>query len=364
MEEYSKLDENKIKFPVTSGMDIIKRVENEPPLKMLWGDIPKNSIGLIVGQAKTGKTTFAENLAISLATGKKSYFNQELQGIPQKVLFLNFEESYRLRGQRNQKQVRSLNEKEKDLFAENFMSIPEGFPEFLNEEKDWEAVKSYIAQINPDVVFMDSITRMCIGEIEKSSVAQKFFNKMHKYIFSDDRTFICVHHAVKNNSKPIGMNLIGGSRVVTQEFEYGFGMSTYPRSNGNHYGAMLFNKYKEFDPEKAFVYKINNEGWVDFIKEDNAYKLFYGSKTEPKDGRIDERNRDLILKTIESLGSPDSPAVSSSRLIKNLVKEKKKMSRSTFFENLKILKQRGDLVEESRGKYKLNKTEEDESGEK
>jgi KaiC/GvpD/RAD55 family RecA-like ATPase len=54
-----------VKF--TRGIDLIKRVESEPEPNFLWHGIPEGSKGLIAGVAKTGKTTLAENLAMSLS---------------------------------------------------------------------------------------------------------------------------------------------------------------------------------------------------------------------------------------------------------------------------------------------------------
>lgn len=343
-------------FLITSGMDIIKRVEKEEPPKMIWGDIPEGSSGIIVGQAKTGKTTFGENLGFSLSVGRDSFFNKPLDGIPKKVLFVNFEESYRLRGLRNQKQIGNLSDKELELFSENYISTPTDFPEFLNTPEDWTIVRNYILKVDPDVIFMDSITRMCIGEIEKSSVSQKFFNLLNEHFLSLNKTFIFIHHTTKKNDVPLDMSSIGGSRVVSQEFEYAYGLSSYPNSKGKRYGAMLYNKYEFCDSDEAYVYEMDGTGWVNFINEDRTDRLFYGNKNKQKDGRKDETNKIKILKCIESLTSPDSPTISSTKLLESLVDENREMSKSTLYGQLKSLLNKEEIVKEDKGEYKLKIT--------
>lgn len=159
---------------ITKARDLIAKIQNEPEPKIIWNGIVEGSKGLIVGVSKTGKTTLAENLAISLAVGKDSFFNYPLPGVPEKVLFINLEESYRLRSRRNLKQISTLNEKELISFDENFYSTPEDFIEFLINDRDWVELNKYIETVDPKYVFIDSLSHMFEGQIENSDPAIKF----------------------------------------------------------------------------------------------------------------------------------------------------------------------------------------------
>jgi len=145
------------------GIDIINRVKSEPEPNFIWHGIPVGSKGLITGVAKTGKTTLAENLAISLSVGKKEFLGFELDGIPKKVLFINLEESYKLHGRRNAKQISKLTDIERQAFGENYMCAPDGFPEFLITDEDWSMVRDCIIDSKAEVVFIDSLTHMFDG---------------------------------------------------------------------------------------------------------------------------------------------------------------------------------------------------------
>ena len=63
----------KKKITVTKASDLILRVESEPEPTIIWNGIVEGSKGMVVGLSKTGKTTMAENLAISIAVGRKEF---------------------------------------------------------------------------------------------------------------------------------------------------------------------------------------------------------------------------------------------------------------------------------------------------
>ncbi|WP_157208555.1 hypothetical protein [Mariniflexile maritimum] len=69
-----KNEVNKVK--TRKLIDLIQRVEREPEPKFLWNGIMEGSHGLIVGHPKTGKTTFAENLAILDRAGKVNHLQR------------------------------------------------------------------------------------------------------------------------------------------------------------------------------------------------------------------------------------------------------------------------------------------------
>jgi len=265
------------------GIDIIKRVKSKPPRKYLWKGIPEGSTGLITGVAKTGKTRFTENLAMSIAVGRDSYFGFPMDGKPRKVLFVNLEETEATFGERNAKQVEKLTPDELELFEENYYSVDDNFPSFLNTDKDWGLLENIITESRAEVIVIDSLTHMLVGEIEKSSVAQAFVQKLQK-LKKAGRTIIVVHHNTKGNDKPIDQNSIAGSRVILQEFDYAFGLANSPY--GVSYGCMLHNKYINRDDITAYTYEIKEDGWIErgdiAIKFDLYKNPYEGSKTDRK----------------------------------------------------------------------------------
>ena len=347
-ENISLNEEDKRKVVVVRAIDQINEVQKEPKPNLIWKGIPEGSTGLITGVAKTGKTTFAENLAISIAIGKKSFFNGTLSGVPKKVLFVNLEESYRLRGWRNAKQISKLTTKEVELFTENYLTIPKDFPQFLNTEDDWDYLQNYIVKSEAEVVFIDSLTHMCIGEIERSSVAQQFVQKFKSNISSLGKTVIVIHHNIKGNERPIDQDSIAGSRVILQTFEYAYGFANIP--TGGNYACMLNNKHVPKDDTTAVLYKVNEDGWVEYLESKNKFNLY--NKPLKSDGRVDSTNPDLIYKYIQSQGSQGSLVVTTDKLMSEFVQNNTRvMSKDTLFKSLNKLEINGKIKKQGKGKY-------------
>ena len=347
-------------FKITKGIDLINKYKDEPDEVVLWNNIVEYSSGLITGVGKTGKTTFAENLAISFAVGKKEFYGSKINGEDKRVLFLNFEEKLRRISRRNSKQILQLSEKELVLFKENYYVKPDEFPEFLNSDEDWLAVRDYIKRINPEILFMDSLTHMCIGEIEKSAVAQKFIQKFKEYILSMDITTFVIHHNTKGNDRPMTQDNIAGSRVIIQEFDFALGFGNIPTREGGNYSCMLYNKDDEKSNNDATTYNFNKSGWIEIIGKSNKFDLY---KEKSTDGRNSSVNRDLILDSIESRYSQDSQITTTKDMLDQFVWTKT-MSKQTYFDSINYLMKTDKIERVSSGEYIpiFGNNDEDKSG--
>ncbi|WP_028890807.1 AAA family ATPase [Tenacibaculum sp. 47A_GOM-205m] len=334
----------------TRGIDLIKKYKNIPEPKVLWNGIIEGASGLITGVGKTGKTTFAENLAIAFASGKKEFFGFELDGKPRKVLFINLEEKPFRIVRRNKKMINSLSKEQFKNYANNYYIGREDFPEYLLEEKDWSAIRNYILQIKPEIVFLDSLTHMCIGEVEKSAVAQKFTQMFKKYFLSiDGITFFTIHHNTKGNDKPMSQDSISGSRIITQEFDFALGLGNIPTARGGNYCTMIYNKDAIKDNTKAYLYRFNQDSWVENIGSENVFNLYNDVKV---DGRTDSKNKERVYDFIQSLDSQGSLTISASILQNQFVKTST-MSKQTLYTCLNKLESEDLIEKEEKGIYKL-----------
>jgi RecA-family ATPase len=304
---------------ITKGIDLVKKFRSEPRPKVLWNDIIDGSSGLITGVAKTGKTTFAENLAISFAIGRKEFFGYEISVNPKKVLFLNLEEKIWRIGMRNSAQISVLTEQEFGLFCKNYYTKPSGFPEFLNTESDWLKLHNYIDLVSPEIIFLDSLTHMCIGEIEKSKKAQDFIQYYKKYVLSFGKTTFVVHHNTKGNDKPMTQDNIAGSRVITQEFDFALGFGNIPTSKGGCYSSMLYNKDAEKTNHQAIIYSFDQNKWIEKLDETNVFKLYKETKEVHVDGRVNTKNKENVYKFIYGQYSKGSQVTSTRDLKEEFV---------------------------------------------
>lgn len=338
---------NKNKFKINKGTDLFEKFKNEPEPDIIWNGIIEGASGLITGVGKTGKTTFAENLAISFAVGRNSFYGSPISGGAKKVLFLNLEEKLLRIWRRNKKQVLNLNEEEYALFEKNYFVKPDGFPEYLNEDRDWEFVSDYIKEVNPDVIFIDSLTHMCVGEIEKSVVAQNFMQYYRKYILSFNKTTLIIHHNTKGNIKPIDQDSIAGSRLIIQGFDFALGFANIPTREGGNYSCMLFNKDAEKSNNDASIYKFNENYWITSIGVTNKFDLYEESK---KDGRYDNNNRELIYNYISSRYSQDSQTSTTAEMMKTYVSSNT-MSKQTYYDSINYLMENEKIEKIEKGVY-------------
>jgi RecA-family ATPase len=350
---------NEIK--ITKAIDIINEAKKLPDPIFIWKGIPEGSKGLLTGVAKTGKTTFAENLAISLSVGRKEFFTFEMDGNPRKVLFINLEEKFKFWARRQSNQLKSLTEIELQLFKDNYFCTPVDFPSFFNDEEDWNTLKAYIERIDPEVVIIDSLSHLCIGEIERSSVAQAFVQKFRQYIESPDRTIIIIHHNTKGNQTALEMDKIAGSRIISQEFEYAFSFANIPGSDDQSYMSMVFNKHVPKENSTSYKYKFGNDGWVQNIGVANKYE-FYNSTNI--DYRTVTGNKDKILNSFISKASQDSQGsqtatMTSSELLKCFV-DSGDMSKQTMYANLKALIADNKITKNEKGCYEYLEAKENE----
>ena len=343
------IDSNPQKIKITKAIDLINRVAIEPEPKILWNGIPEGSKGLVVGVSKTGKTTLAENLAFSLAVGRKDFFGKPLSGEPEKVLFINLEESYRVRSRRNAKQILELTDSEKEYFNENYISTPEDFPEFFESNEDWQYAKDYIEASEANIVFIDSLSHMFKGQIEATEPSVLFVKKFREYIATGNKTIIVVHHNTKGNDKPIEQDSIAGSRIIAQEFEYAIGLGNIPTEQGGSYMCTLFNKYVENDSTLATLYKVSPNNWVQNLTTTNKFELYKDAKF---DYRTSTSNKDSIYDYIVSQSSQDSSIVETAELKKHFV-DSSRMSKETFHKNINQLVTQNRLFKPQKGQYQL-----------
>lgn len=317
---------------VTKASDYIELLKNEPEPREIWNGIIEGSKGLITGISKTGKTTLAENLAISIAVGRKDYLGFPLNGTPEKVLFVNFEESFRVRIRRNMKQIEILSEEELILFNDNFISTPKEFPEFLNSDWEWQELQDYIVASTSEIIIIDSLSHMVKGQIESSNVVTKFIKKFRKYICSLEKTVIIIHHNTKGNDKPLILENVAGSRMVAQEFEYIIGLSSIFGPRCGNYMCTLTNKYFAVH-DNVELYTINETNWLENIGNANKYSL-YDDDTKI-DFRIDHTNRNLLNDFIQSQYSQHGQATLTGDLMKTFVQnESHTMSKDTLHKSL------------------------------
>jgi hypothetical protein len=274
-----------------------------------------------------------------------------VDGIPKKVAFLNLEEDYSITGERLGDEIRELTDEEKLLFEENFYATPYDFPEFLNSEEDWITIHNYLKTIDASIIFIDSLSHLFVGEIEKSSAAQSMIQNFKRYIGSLNKTIIVIHHTTKGNDRPISQDKVAGSRIISQEFNWGYGFAKIPTAEGGTYICHLFNKFQYADENDANLFKMDENKWVRHIRTTNKFTL-YKEENIKEDKRYDSSNEDLIYNYFVNQNGQGSQDISASQLSKEFV-ETNTMSKDTLYKNIGKLVGSEKIARVEKGMYKI-----------
>jgi len=362
-EEGLMKENNKKVAPSYSARDLVspegmmKMYANEPETINLWRGIEEVSIGYVFGPSKTGKTIFCENLGISLACGRSEFFGDKLIGKPKRVLILGIEEHYKKRAKRMCNQNELLNIYEQKLLVENMRYAGKDFPNSLSDPKYWDEFKEEALKFKPNIIIIDSLSRLLKDDITNREVCQKLITKLRDFAYENGIAILLVHHTRKNGGNPITMDTMVGSSYLSQEADFSIGINRNELT-GKRYVKDVFYRYAE-SKELVDVYEINDNGsWLVQQEEMEEYKIINGNNEDSKD------NQQLIVEYLENKAKEVSNScdacvdydIKSSELKKEFVDSGVIKSR-TFDYALKGLVKSGILLKSgSRGnyKYKLN----------
>lgn len=232
-------------IPLSHSLDLthlMQRFQQEPPLHLTYLGLPPVAMGYVVGPPKSGKTTFCEGLAFSLAAQADQYLGAPLHAPNPRVMLFALEEFWQNRLQRNVQQLPRLT----DTYGEAWLthhirSIDETFPRYLHSEEEWALLDREIDMFQPSVVFIDSLSRLYSGSIEDSRVAQALTQRLRQLVQDHQILLILIHHTPKQLGRPLTIDSIAGSRVLAQEADFAIGLSRTP--SGQRYLKPLFYRY-------------------------------------------------------------------------------------------------------------------------
>ena len=266
-------------------VDQIRANDELPPQKYIWGGITPGSLGFVYGPPKSGKTTFCENLGMCIAYGKSDFFGYKIENNdPQKVLFISMEEYWRARTERNKKQLSRMEVAEE--LKSNYMVVNENFPRvFLNNDDLKNRLQEIIDETKPNIVFIDSMTRMASKEIEDSSVCSAISLILRELANSNGVAIIVIHHTHKLNGNAISIDSLAGSRVLAQEADFMIGINR--TVNGHRYYKEVAMRYGQ-EKEDIMLFEIDDNQWLFPFEEMAEHKVLELTDRRRKPEKIEE----------------------------------------------------------------------------
>jgi len=325
-----------------SPIELIRKVESAPPVPLIWKGIKKGGLGFIFGPSKTGKTIVSENLAYNIALRNNQFLDSELNTHDEKVFFISLEEpNIEKRGERNSKALSQFSNEELQQIDDNLDFVDE-YEQHIWTPDQWEDLISDIRRTNADIVFIDSLTHLYLGEIENSTFAQELTQRIRSAVDDLGITLIIVHHTPKLHGRPITIDSLAGSRVLAQEAEFMIGINK--GANGSRY---LKDVAYRFQREKELVtqFKITNNFWIESqstIPESRLLQEF--------DGRVDPTNRNQIFDFIKAKAEDSKDGLVTTATIKE---EFPDLGDTTVHESLDKLIEENKIVREKIGNYRL-----------
>ncbi len=263
---------------VQSPNGLLEVYENEPEPVYYWRGIEDVSFGYVFGPSKAGKTIFCENFAMSLACGRELFFNTPMINKPKKILFAAMEENYRNRAKRMKKQLSKLSEEEKRLFNLNMKLAGKNFPRRLTTKEDWDNFEELIINENPDVLIIDSFTRIMSDDITNRMDCKKVLERLRNFAYDNSLCVMIIHHSTKVTGKPLVSDSMAGSSVLSQEGDFSIGLNRNELTN-ERYIKEVFFRYQEVS-EMVTVYEIcNDTNWLIPVDEKHESKIINDTGT-------------------------------------------------------------------------------------
>jgi len=156
--------------------------------------IPKPGRVMIVGPPKVGKSRLALQIAMAIGRGESFLGRKAMKG---KVLYLEFDTP----GEVWQDAVREMQECGVDLSGEVYFNDPSTWAGQRNifDLADRTELVNLIEQVNPDVVIVDALRKLFMGDENDSNLKMKVWQHLNNMTVGQGRSLIVVHHAHKLN---------------------------------------------------------------------------------------------------------------------------------------------------------------------
>jgi len=176
--------------------------------------VHRQGLAIVAAPPGIGKTQFSLNLALHVALGK-NFLNWRVTK-PRKILFLSLEMMQPELKFYLDKMAQEFTEEERKVFDKNcYFVARQAFR--LNNESNQRQLLAWIDELEPDGVFIDSLSRCTGGDLEKGEV-DTVFDFLNKEVRDKRKCFLWfVHHNRKanfNQKQPKKLEDLYGSQYI------------------------------------------------------------------------------------------------------------------------------------------------------
>ncbi len=308
---------------IISLKEAIALTDDAPAMDYLWWGIPKSpSVTLIAARAKAGKTIFAENLSLALVDENCHEFLGLNIAQIEKVAIISFEEHLHNRTQRQAKQLTAY-QSQKTIDSEideRIFVLDSNFYQFLADDVQRKELFIMVQNIKPEVLIIDSLGRLALGQIENSEFAQQVMLYLRELAFKLNIPIIVLHHTVKSKkSDTVELSSMAGSRIIAQEADAVFTIVDGFIAGEKIIKPLAFRYSGENNSDITF--KINQHCLLDYITSSNSI-----GTVEFRESKEEALEKYFIQN-----------CTATNKELEKYVKDNNLMVRSTLYEVLKKL---------------------------
>lgn len=266
--------------------------ESIPKQTFIWGPIVEKSLGIVVGPSKSGKTTFCENLALSIAAEKETFLSFDISQIEGNIALALLEEPLSLRCNRHLELYDTFTENEKEKIDERIKYIGVA-PHYLSSKEIWQDFTEKVKELSPSILIIDSLGRLTNKNLIDSDNSSFVMKRLRQLNTELDLTSIVIHHTTKLYDVGFPtMDNIKGSTEIVQECDYAIGIG---KVDGTSCFNTIVSRYSETQDKP-----------IKFIRNGKYRLVSSGVFTDHEiraanDGRFDNSGPNEILKDIEDL---------------------------------------------------------------
>lgn len=307
--------------PFISLKDAITKTADSPVMQYIFWGIPAGpSVTLIAARAKAGKTIACENFALALVDEDCNEFLGLKIATVDKVAILSFEEALVNRTQRQIKQTSAYTATNNTNTAvdEKIFVFDTDYYQFLADDNQRTELLQSLKELNPNVVFIDSLGRLAVGQIEDSSFSQQLMLYLRLMAFTLNCPIIVLHHTVKaKKSDSVELSSMAGSRVLAQESD-----AVFTIVEGYNPGERILKPL-------AFRYSGDDNADITFRINKDCLLEFVGANNFVDNTMIKKKKEDILHEYFQR------NCTATLSQLELHISQNKLMSRSTLFEILK-----------------------------
>lgn len=223
------------------------------------GILPQNSIAIVGGISKQGKSIFVLNMGIQMATAKP--FLQFNIPEPQKVIYLQAEISEQSMQNRLRKMLMSIDYDidPKMLFIVNQKGLK------ITNPRDLRLIDELIKRHQANVLILDPLYKFNTGDENKVNDMTRFFDNLDRLITDNNISIVVVHHFGKPQEGRLGATQFRGSSAITDYADSYLMLRRKSGDESRNYMKLSFELRNEREPETMILYRNPETLWYEII---------------------------------------------------------------------------------------------------